>query len=140
MSGGIKISISGDVATAGVLQQAVSSDTPNLMILDGQQPPHAGLVSDTITTNLPVNTTYKVLTIPHGLGFIPSNLLSWSDLNRTSFGNGILSLDGPGNTYYFADADATNFYITFVKNSISAFDTTGQAWNFRYYIFCTPAT
>ena len=138
MSSGIKVSTSGDVTQADLTQLAVSSDIPNLMVLDGQQPPHAGMTSDSILTNLAAPTSYVLLTIPHGLGYIPATMLNWSNLNRTSYGTGILSLSPLGDCYYIGDADANNFYITFYKIAASTFDTTNQYWNFRYYIFTTP--
>lgn len=140
MSSGIKVTSSGDVKTANITQLAVSSDIPNLMVLDGQQPPHSGTLTDNIVGDTDPGTTRVLLTIPHGLGFIPSNMLNWANLNRTSYGTGILSLSPLGDCFYIGDADANNFYITFNKTLSSTFDTTGQYWNFRYYIFTTPAT
>lgn len=140
MSSGIKVSSSGDVLKADITDLAVSSDIPNLMVLDGQDPPHAGTTSDNILTNLAPGTTYTLLTIAHGLGYIPATMLNWANLNRTSYGTGILSLSPLGDCFYIGDADATNFYLRFVKTLASTQDTTNQAWNFRYYIFTTPLT
>ena len=141
MNSGIKISTSGDVTQASILQQAVSSDIPNLMVLDGQQPPHYGNADYTFASNPVVGTQFNVVTVPHGLGFIPASAFDWSNLNGTLYGTGRLDLIAGGFASFRGYADATNFLIDFIRtNDASAVDLTGEAWLFRYYIFCTPAT
>jgi hypothetical protein len=139
---GIKISTSGDVFQSSPNQLAVSSDYPNLMILDSQQPPHFGNTEYTFTTNPAAGTQFNILTIPHGFGFIPANVMDWSDINGAHYGTGRLDLDVTGFASIRGYANADNFLIDFIRLSTDMLhiDLTGQTWKLRYYIFCRPAT
>lgn len=139
---GLKISTSGDVNQSSPNQLAVSSEYPNMMVLDGQQPPHYGHLQYTFQTNPPVNTQFNILTIPHGFDFIPASTMDWSDVNGAHYGTGRLDLNSGGFASIRAYSNSENFLIDFVRLVTDPFtvDLSGQVWNLRYYIFCTPAT
>jgi hypothetical protein len=134
---GVRISLEGKEAKdAKPEETTIDSDLSSPKIRASANPPHFGNLSSSLTTNVAAGTTINLLTIDHGLGFTPANMMNWSNYARDHYGTGRLDLGPAGDTYYIAYADDKQFRIDFIKTSVSTVDTTGTNYTFRYYIFC----
>jgi len=123
---GIRISMDGvDVKTG----------TDKEMVLTSKYAMLKGTTSGTGSVSVPRDGTPEVVTIAHGLGYIPFVQASFSDpdgiyWNTTNYISApVFSFDGTTEFSVTATADATNIYLTFVVNdlvSVIGYDTIGS--------------
>lgn len=84
-----------------------------------------GALSGTGTVSVTRNGTPSVVTIPHGLGYIPfvqasfsdTNIIYWNTANYILFP--VNDFDGITEFSVIAKADSTNVYLTFTVNDLS---------------------
>lgn len=114
----------------------VKTGSDKEMVLTSKYSMLKGTLSGTGTTSVDRDGTPKVITIPHGLGYIPFVQASFSDpdgvyWNTTNYIlTPVFSTDGSTEFSATATADATNVYLTFTvadQSNIIGYNSIGSS-------------
>jgi len=110
------------------------------MVLTSKYSVLKGSASATGVEAVPRTAVDKIVTIPHGLGYIPMVQAYWNDRDGDSWNPNnwypfpLVSISGILDFYFSAYADATNVYL---KMAIDDYGALGANIDIRYtaYIF-----
>lgn len=121
-----------DITSTSPLDYALHSSYDTMKMAEE----HVGLSNYTFDTEPGADTTTNILTIAHGLSFVPSALVYVEDVTSDVFSTlryNLSLIDVQRFIYY---TDSTNFKIDYVVGASGPLrNINGDTFNFKYYIF-----